>query len=116
MEDIATLAALSALALKVTSLLKYLTASHFREAVTTLIPWGAAFVVLLLGAEADATAAIVIPGLSQTLGTLDVASLLLVATAIGSTGSVAFDFRKAIDGTDSAREPALMGAAPSEGV
>lgn len=109
MEEFATLAALAALAVKITSLIKYVTAAQFREAVTTLVPWLGAFVALLLGAEADATAGLVIPGLTEVLGNLDIASLALAATAIGSTGSVAFDFKKALDHTDSAQEPPLLG-------
>lgn len=109
MEDVTTLAALAALAFKVTSLAKFIVAGQFRQAITTLIPWAAAFGVLLLGAQADATAAMVLPGFSQTLGHLDVASLFLAATALGSTASVVYDFKSAIDNHDTAVEPPLGG-------
>lgn len=110
MEEFATLAALAALAAQVTSIIKYLSVRDGRAALTALIPWAASFVVLLLGAQADATAGLVLPGLQQTLGDLDVASIALAATAIGSTGSAVFaKFPKAIDNSDSAAEPSLGG-------
>jgi hypothetical protein len=109
MEDFATLAALAALALKLTSIVKYLTAGMFREATTTVVPWVAAFAVLALASQADATAALVLPGMKTMLGDMDMPSLLLAAPVLGSTASVVFDFKKAIDGSDSAQEPKLGG-------
>lgn len=115
MEDFATLAALAALVWKVTSLIKYLTAGQGREALTTVIPWAAAFGVLVLAANADATAAIVLPDMKTTLGDMDLASMLLAAPTLGALASVGFDFKKAIDGSDSAQEPKL-GGGPAPGV
>ena len=66
--------------------------------------------MLLLGAAADATSGLMLPGLDITLGAADVASLALVATALGSSGSLAFDFKKALDNDDTAAEPALGGS------
>jgi hypothetical protein len=115
MEEFVTFASLVAIAMHVTSLIKYGTAGQFRELLTGVLPIAGLFVVLLLGAEADATAGIVIPGLEQVLGDLDVASLLLVAVAGGSGGAQVFNFRKAVDNTDSAVEPALgAGHAPAD--
>jgi hypothetical protein len=116
MEDFATLAALAALVLKVTSLIKYLTAGMIREAVTTLVPWVAAFGVLVLAGQADATAALVLPGMKTVIGDMDIASLLLAAPVLGASASVVFDFKKAIDGTDSAAEPKLGGGVGGPGV
>jgi len=109
MEDFATLAALAALAYKVTSLIKYLTSGMFREALTTLVPWAAAFGVLVLASQADATAAIMLPSMTVPLGDMDIASLLIAAPAIGASASTFADFRSAVDGSDSAREPKLGG-------
>lgn len=109
MDDFATLAALAALAYKLTSLVKYITAGMFKDAATTVTPWVAAFVVLLVAAQADATAAIVLPGLHSTLGSMDVASLLIAAPALGASANVINDFRSAVDNTDTAVEPRLGG-------
>lgn len=111
MDDFATLAALAALAYKVTSLLKYATSGQVRSAVTTVVPWAAGFLVLLVGAQADATAAIMLPGLREPLGQLDVWSLMLAGTTIGAVGSAGYDLKSAVDNTDTAVEPPL--ASPS---
>jgi hypothetical protein len=110
MEEFVTFTALVAIATHVTSLVKYLSAGQVREFVTGLVPVVGLFLVLLLGAEADATAGIVVPGLSAPLGALDVASLLLVSLAGGSGGATLFNFRRAVDNHDSAVEPPLGGA------
>ena len=108
MDDLLTFAGLAALGVQVTSIIKFLTAGQGRQALTAVLPWLGLFVVLLLGGQADATAGLVVPGLDVTLGHLDVASLAIVAATVGSSGSVAFvNFRKAIDGNDSAAEPPL---------
>jgi hypothetical protein len=111
MEDFTTWAALAALAIKVTSLIKYMLTGQVRQSATTVVPWLAAFAVLMLGSQADATSAIMLPGLNVALGHADIASLMLAATALGSTGSVVHDFTKAVDNTQSAAEPKL-GAFP----
>jgi len=107
MEDIATVAALAALASQITSLLKFLTGGEPKRALTTVIPWVAAFGVLLIGAQADATAGIVFPGIDSPLGDLDVASLLLVSTTIGAVGGFAHKAVTAVDNSTSTAEPAL---------
>lgn len=113
MEEAIPAAGLVALAYHVTVLLKYVTAGQIKEFLTGLVPWVAAFSVLLLGSEADATASVVLPGFDLALGDMDVASLLLAAAGLGATGSVAWDYKKAIDGSDSASVPPLGGGSPN---
>lgn len=113
MEEFVTFAALVAIATHVTSLIKYATAGQFRDTVTGVIPIVGLFIVLVLGAQADATADIVIPGLATPLGLLDVASLALVALAGGSGGAQVFNYRMAVDNTASSVEPPLGGDRPA---
>lgn len=110
MDALLSFAALAALGVQITSIITFLTAREPDRALKAVIPWVSLFAVLLLGSQADATADLLVPGLDTPLGQLDVPSLLLVAVAIGSSGSVAFvNFRKAIDRHDTAQEPPLGG-------
>ncbi len=110
MEDFTSLIALAALAVKITSLLKYLTAGQVRSAATTVVPWLAAFAVLALAAQADATAAMTLPGMNMPLADVDIASLMLASTALGATGSLVYDISTRLDNTDdTSKEPPLGG-------
>lgn len=110
MSDFTTLVALAALAVKITSLLKYLSAGQLRSAATTVTPWVAAFLVLLVGAQADATAGVMLPGLAVPLGKVDVFSLMIAATALGASGSLVYDVKSAVDQSDTtSKEPPLGG-------
>lgn len=113
MEEFLTFAGLAALGVQVTSIIRYLSAGQGRSALTAVLPWLGLFVVLLLGAQADATADLAVPGLVDSrLGSLDVASLFLVAATVGSAGSVAFvRFPRAIDVHETVAEPQLGGPA-----
>lgn len=103
-----TAATLLALAAKVTSVIKYATAGQWRDVATQLVTWVVTVAALLIGAQAEVAQGIVIWG-ERTLADLDVWSLILVGLSIGSGASFAYDFKKAIDGTDSASEPPLTG-------
>lgn len=108
MDDFATAASLVAIGVHLTSILKYASAGDVRSVAAAILPMVGLFVVLLIAAEADATADVVIPGIEQAIGNLDVASLLLVSLAGGSLGSqVLYNGRKAIDNADSAQEPKI---------
>lgn len=113
MEDLTVLVMLAAVATQVTTILKLATAGEIRRAFTGLIPWLVAFVVLLLGAHAGEVNDFVLPGLSAPLGDLDIASLLLAAAAVGSSGGFLYSLRTAVDNTDSAQEPPLGGGSAS---
>lgn len=100
-----TLAALAALAVKVTSALKYLTSGAWREAATQAVTWGAGIGVVALAAQADLSSGIAIGDVA--LGSLDFPSQILVGISLGSLGSFGYDIKKAVDGSDSAHEPPL---------
>lgn len=107
MEQVATLAALAAVASQITSLFKFLTGGEPMRAVTTVVPWVAAFVVLLLGAQADVTAGLTFPGVDAPLGDLDIASLLFVSTTVGAVGGAFHKTVTAVDDSTSTAEPSL---------
>jgi hypothetical protein len=116
MDEFATIAGLVAIASHLTSLTKYLSAGQVREFLTGLVPIAVLFAVLLLGAVADATSALSIPGVEGTLGKLDVASLALVALAGGSGAAQLFNYRMAVDSSTSSAEPPLGGGPTGGGV
>lgn len=92
---------------KTVTVIKALFAKDRRTAVTMLIVWAVGIAALNLAAHAKLTEAYIVPGLSVPLGSLDTASLFLLGWLAGSSGSFAFSFTQAIDGTQSAREPSL---------
>lgn len=108
---LATLGAvLAPLTAKATSFIKALSARQWRDAVTQALAWAVGIASVWLAAQAtEYTGHLVLvsggPPLSQT----GMASLALIGTAVGSLGSLVVDFRKAIDGSDSAKEPPLGG-------
>ncbi len=110
MSDFTTLVALAALAVKITSLLKYLSAGQVRSAATTVVPWLGAFLVLVLASQANATAGMMLPGLAVPLGDVDIFSLMIAATALGASGSVVYDATTRWDNSDdTSKEPPLGG-------
>jgi len=110
-ESLTTLAALALLASQITSIVRFIAGSEPMRAVNAVIPWAAALGALGLGASADATSALVLPGFSTALGNMDAASLVYAAIMIGSTGGFAHKFVTAIDQHQTVAEPAL-GAGP----
>lgn len=109
MEDLTPVILLAALATQVTTIIKFLTAGYFRQAATALVPWVVSFVALVLGANASEINDYTLPGLSEPLAAMDVASLLFAAAALGSSGGLLYKAITAIDQTDSAAEPPLGG-------
>jgi hypothetical protein len=114
-EELTPVILLAALATQVTTIVKFLTAGYFRQAVTALVPWAVAFVALLLAANAGEINDYTLPGLSDPLGAMDMASLLFAAAAIGSSGGLLYKAITAIDNTDSSAEPPLGGGPPTAG-
>lgn len=109
--NVATLAGIVFLVLKFTSVLKYASASHWREVVTQLIVWAAGIIAIVLYANSDIGRGIVVAG--GKLGDFDGASLVIIGLALGSTASVARDTIKGLDNSDSAAEPPLGGSPPA---
>jgi hypothetical protein len=108
--EVFTAATLAALVVKFTSVLKYLSDRDWRQAVTQVVPWVAGIVAVALAAQADVAEGFIIWG-QQALGDLDFWSQVLAGIALGSAGSLTYDFKKAVDGSDSAAEPPLGGGA-----
>jgi len=111
--EVFSAATLAALVIKITSVLKYLSAGQVREAITQLIPWVAGVLTIMVAAQANVAEGLVVFG-DLALGQLNVWSQILAGVALASGGSLVYDFKKAIDNTDSASEPPLTG--PSENV
>lgn len=106
--EVFTAATLALLIVKVVSFLKFLLARSWNDALTQAVVWVGGTVVLLIAAQADVTQGLVIWG-TQRLGALDFWSLVLAGLSLSSTGSFGFDVKSAIDNTDSAAEPQLLG-------
>lgn len=107
MEAIALLAGLALAINKTVSVLKALSNRDTRTFFTQLLVWVVGFAGLWLAANSDLMGHLVIEGFEDPLEALDIASLVLLAWILGGTGSFLYDFRKAIDSTDSAAETRL---------
>lgn len=108
MEPILLFTMLALAANKIVAVIKGLVAGDRNLAVTQIVVWATALGVLLLAANAEVTSSVLLPFSPTPLGDLDLGSLLVAALIAGSTGSVIYDFKTAIDAGDSAREPRLL--------
>lgn len=81
--------------------------------VTQLLAWIVGILIVWLGANAAVTAGLTLPGIDTPLGLLDGGSVVLVGLLASSLASTIVDVKCAVDGTDSARKPALLGPAPA---
>lgn len=107
METIAILAGLAFAVNKTVSVIKAL-GKDTNLVLTQVVVWLVGTAAIFLAGQADITDGLIIPGLDDALGSLDVASVILAGWVLGSSGSFAFDLKKAIDNNDSAEEPALL--------
>lgn len=107
MTDFVPLAAGLALIYSSVNLLKYLKAGDVNAVVTQLVVWAAGVGVFALLAATNWADGIKVGELA--LGQLNFASLVLVGVSAGSAASVGFDVKKAIDKSDSAHTPPLVG-------
>lgn len=105
--ELVGLAALIAVIWKVVDVIKYATSGNWNGVITQASVWGAAIAVCLLAREADPFANVGIMG--TTFEHLDLAATILFALGLGSTASGIVDFKKAVDGSDSAAVPPLLG-------
>lgn len=105
----------STLVIKFLGLIKAVTNRDVNSAVTILGAWAAgAGALFLAGATVwSHTKGFDIGGF--TLSDLDGPSKFVAGAMLGSTGSVVYDVKKALDGTDSASEPKLLPGAPDNG-
>lgn len=79
--------------------------------VTQATAWGGGVLLVLLGAHAAATKALILPGSDIALGKLDLGSIILVGMIVASVASTGVDLKQAFDRTDSAAKPPLIPAA-----
>lgn len=106
--------AMVALIWKTVDLLKYLSSwstGGKNGAITILTVWVAGIVAVLLYSRTDWAGVIDVGGL--TLLDLNIWSQLALGLAAGGVTSVGFDFKKAVDPSDSAKTPALMPDTPT---
>jgi hypothetical protein len=98
---------LVAISMKVTDFLKMLTnfGTQRRAIATQLLVWLGATAVVFLYSASDFGSTIAIADIA--LNDMASATKVILGLAIGSAGSVAVDFRKAIDGGDTAKAPSL---------
>lgn len=110
MEQVAILVAIAFAVNKTVSVIKSIVNKDKNGAVTQVVVWVIGTLAIILASHAQLTEHLVIPGLTVELGSLDWPSQVLLGWIAGSTGSFAFDFKKAFDGTDTAAEPSLLPA------
>lgn len=108
MEAVIVFAGLAFAINKTVSVIKALFNGEKNTVVTQVVVWLVGFGGLALAAQSDVTSAFALPGFTEPLGDLDVASLGVLAWILGSTGSFAYDIKAAIDGSDSAAETKLL--------
>lgn len=76
--------------------------------LTQIAAWGGGIILVMLGAHAGATRALIIPGTDQSLKVLDFGSQVIAGMLISSLASGIVDVKRALDGTDTARVPPLV--------
>lgn len=101
---------MSALVKKVVDFCKYAANGDINAVVTQVVAWLAGVAVTLAAAQSDFGAAIVVNG--TTLGMLNVWSQALIGVNLAAAAGVGWDAIKAVDASNSAIVPNLMGSAP----
>lgn len=104
--ELAPVLMIGTLVLKLTDLSKYITNQRWRDVVTQLYAFAIGVVVVLLSSAANVTSAMKIN--DTTLAGLNAGSKVLVGLILTSVISTVYDFKKAIDGSDSAATPSLI--------
>lgn len=98
---------LIALTWKFIDFLKNLTPKdhNYNAAITQVVVWIAGLVAVLLFGESQLGEGVTVG--TQTLENADTATKIIVGLMVGSIASSAVDIKKAIDGSDSAKQPPL---------
>lgn len=100
---------MSALVKKVVDFCKYGANGDINGMVTQIVSWVTGIAVAFLAANSNWGDGIVVNG--QSLGSLNPASLVFVGFNLASAAGVTWDAIKAVDDSNSAIVPNLMGAA-----
>lgn len=111
MGDATVVALLAALIWKLTDFAKHLTNRDLSSVLTQVVAWTAGFGAIVLFAHSGFAPRLTIHGIN--LARASGVDQLLFGLTIGSTGSSLYDFKRAIDGSDSAATPPLIPVTPA---
>jgi uncharacterized membrane protein len=106
MTDFLPYAAMIALVFSFTNFLKAVRNKDVNASFTQLIVWAAGIAAVVLFAHSDWASAI--PVGNFNLSDVNTASLIIIGLTVGSGATTAYDFKKAIDNTDTAADPPLV--------
>lgn len=108
MEQLAPLVLLGALGYTLLNLVKYVRARDWSAVATTLAAYAIGCVLVLVAGNAELTENLPVPGMETTFGDLDFWSSLILGASMLSVLGIAYDYKRAIDGSDSAATPSLL--------
>ena len=101
-----------AVILKLVDFVKYLRNGEWNGVVTLLLKWAAGIGAVLVFLQTEWADEITIG--SETLDELSTASMIVFGFAASSVAAVVYDFKKAVDDTDTASTPKLQGGSLEE--
>lgn len=106
--EVLSLASLIALGMSLVSFVKFVRAKDVNSALTMLVSWIIGIALVFVAAESDLFGRIaIIPGVPP-LDNINNASKVLIGMMFLSLGREVYQFRKAIDNSQSAEEPAIF--------
>lgn len=108
METLVILAGIAFAVNKTVSTIKGVSSEDWNLVLTQLAVWVVGILAILLVGAANQFQSLLVPGFEEPLSNFDLSSKVALGWILGSSGSFAFDLKKAIDGTDSAVEPKLL--------
>lgn len=108
MEQAIALASIAFLAGKIIEALKYARSKDWNALFTLISVMIAGVIVMLVAASAQVTETLVLPGTAMPIGDLDKISVIFLGLVITSLTSTVYDFKKAFDFSDSAKQPPLI--------
>jgi len=108
MEQVIALAALGFFASKLLEMVKYVRAKDWNAAITLLSLWFVGIIVVTVAAHNELTEDVILPQTTIPLGELGAVALGFLGMILTSLVSVTYDFKKAIDSSDSAKQPPLI--------
>jgi hypothetical protein len=106
MDSFVPLVAALALVWKIVDFAKQVRVGDMNAVVTQAVTWVAGVVVVFILANSDFGNGIQVA--HSSLGHLNGWSLVLVGLTVASSGSVGYDFKRALDSSDSAAQPSLV--------
>lgn len=109
MEQALILTSVAFLGNKIIEGIKYMKNKDWNALVTLLAIHLSGVVVLLFAAATKVTKTLVVPGTSAAIGSLDKGSVAFLGLVITSLSSKLYDFQKAFDRSDTAKQPPLTG-------